>query len=342
VDASYIKIDCFEVTATASAAVDIAKNRSFITMEEMYIHDGPAAAVNMARVELSQMPKNITISRNYITRTSYGFFVFCGGNCLIDYNEVEQNTTTNGADLDYARLFGEGITFRRNYFHGNRVQDCVGCHIDCFQTWEIGQYNFELARNVEIDGNVCFNAHQGIIARSTVGGAIDKIKDWRVTNNIFRYGPIGSSMAWCALFEHVGNILFAHNLCGAGNTGYRGGATAKHVNNIHYSLGLNPYNSDSTSVVKSARNFLYSATINYKGFLGDILNTDPLWMNAFPDDYRPQPDSPLVDAGVLTDVPVDRNGNPRVSGVAPDIGPYEVIPLQDADGQPVARRRRVR
>lgn len=339
VDADHIKIDCFEITDTGSAGVNIAKSRAFIAIEELYVHDGPSAAVDMARVELSQMPRNVTIARNYVTRTSYGFLIFCQDNCVLEYNEVERNVTSAGADLDYTRFFGEGVTLRRNYFHGNSVKDCTGCHIDCFQTWDIGKNVWEVARRIVIDGNVCFNAHQGIIARSTVSGPIEKIRDWTVVNNIFRYGPNGSSMAFCALFEHVDGILFAHNLCGGPLVAYRRGSEGRHVNNIHYLAGLKPYSVESGSVIIGERNALYNVGQAYRDFVRDVVAQDPLLINPSDDDYRLQTNSPLIDMGVDLNLQEDHSGNPRFSGRAPDIGPYEVF--QD-NIKPTGQQRRKR
>lgn len=337
VDADYIKIDCFEVTGTGAAGVDIAKSRSFITVEEMYIHDGPSAGVDMAKVELSQMARNITVSRNYVTRTSYGFLITCQDKCLFDYNEVERNVTKSGADLDYTRVFGEGITLRRNYFHGNSVSDCTGCHIDCFQTWDINVNAWEVSRRVVIDGNVCFNFHQGVIARSTVNGPIEKIRDWTVVNNIFGHAALGSRLAFCALFEHVDGILFAHNLCLGGPVVYRRGSEGRHVNNIHYQPGWQPYANESGSTVLGERNALFNSTRTFNNYVRDVLNQDPLLIDPGAADYRLRSNSPLIDIGLDVNISEDQRGNPRVSGRAPDIGPYEV---QQDTSLPAQQRRR--
>ncbi|BDC53165.1 hypothetical protein F183_A54800 (plasmid) [Bryobacterales bacterium F-183] len=324
--ASHIELDCFEVANTKSPGVEItAKQRGF-KVRNFYVHDGPAAIVNMARVPVEQMARDLYFQHNYITRTAYGFLVFCGDNCLFEDNEVERMIGTKpGSDNDYARIFGEGITFRRNYFHGNSAADCEKCHIDCFQTWNVRGGPFEVARRVTIDGNVCFNAHQGIIANDTNGKELASHVDWTVTNNIFSGGPDGSRMAWCSIFTHVGNVLFAHNLCGSGIVGYRKGADATHVNNIHYQNGLKPYVAETGATVRGATNILFNAARPYNrmGFPQDLLNVDPALMNPAQGDYRLRPGSPAMRKGSITSVRQDRFGRPRPKGELPDVGPYQ-------------------
>ena len=61
----------------------------------------------------------------------------------------------------------------------------------------------------------------------------------------------------------------------------------------------------------------------------NVLNADPAFVNLAIDDYHLGPTSPCIDAGTIN-VPnppglpaTDIEGNPRVSGAAPDMGAYE-------------------
>jgi hypothetical protein len=321
IGASYVDVDCFEITGTSSYAVDIGSNRNHITVQEMYVHDGPGAVVNMPRVPVAQMPKHVNVSRNYGTRINYGFLIFCGGDCLVEDNELERMlpAAQGTGDMDYSRFFGEGITFRRNYYHGNNNADCNWCHIDCFQTFGTANPTWQVARHIVFDGNVCFNAQSGIMSEAVEASHYD----WVVQNNIFRYGPGTSTMSWCALFRNIGQVVFAHNLCATGNVGYRLGSTGTHVNNIHFQLGVKPYFAESGSIIRSANNLLY-ANRPYTGFVGDLLNNGPQFANFTANDFRLLLGSPGIDQGIETDVKTDRFGVSRPQGRAPDIGPYEL------------------
>ncbi|MEZ5402657.1 MAG: hypothetical protein R2729_23480 [Bryobacteraceae bacterium] len=322
IETSFVKVECFNITGTSEPGVDIRALRSAIEIAATYIHDIPAPAVNMARADPSRMPANVTIHDNYITRTAYGFNVFCRDNCVLADNEVQRTTPgITGHDGDYSRLFGEGIVFLRNYFHGNSISDCEGCHIDCFQTWNLGRSSYEIARRITLDGNICFNAHEGIIARDVSGQAVQSHLGWTVTNNVFRYGPTGSRMAWCALFEHVGDVTFHHNLCGEGVVGYRNDGSSSHLNNIHYNTGWKPYFAETGAEMTSRANLLFNPTRKYAGFGGDLLNVDPNFVDSNGDDYRLQSNSPAIGRGAPTTVDRDRLGYPRSK--PGDIGPHE-------------------
>jgi len=327
VDASYVKIECFEITNNTGAGARINANRTNVDFTDNYIHDGPEVGVDMAVVSLTNMASNVYVARNYVFKAVYGFLVSCRTNCTFEDNEVEHNISRGaGDDNDYSRLFGEDITFRSNYYHGNSVADCKDdCHIDCFQTWNLGTSNgYEVARRITIDRNVCFNAHQGIILRDVSGAAIGSHRDWTVTNNIFAHGPTGSSMPWCALFEHMANAKFYHNVCASGVVGYREGTNGFHSNNIHYETGWNPYFTETGGTIVSSKNLLYEGGRTYTtGFSGDVLNANPLLVDPARDNYRIKSGSPAIDAGANVGVTADWDGASRPRGNGFDIGPFE-------------------
>lgn len=68
-----------------------------------------------------------------------------GYDWLVENNEVERLLYPEAGDCDYARFFGERITFRNNYFHGARSGDIATSHVDGFQTFD---NNGEVARDI--------------------------------------------------------------------------------------------------------------------------------------------------------------------------------------------------
>ena len=338
IQANYVAMECFKVSGTSNDAFDIAANTTDIditdnSMDASASPGSPSSGVNFPLVPLTNMPSNVYVARNYVTQTITGFFVVCKNNCVFEDNEAERMNRGGQADHDYSDLFGEHITFRHNYFHGDNFGDCPGgaCHIDCWQTWNLDNSGgYQVARFVTLDRNVCFNAHEAIIARDVSGSAIGAETGWTVTNNVMAHGPIGSIMAWCALFDHVGNVVFEHNTCADGVIGYVTGTNAIHRNNIHYNENWQPYGTAINGLSNGGQltadhNLLYDASQNYSAsnFPGDILNKNPLFVDASADNYRLQSGSPAIDAGANVGVTVDLTGNSRPQGAAPDLGAYE-------------------
>ena len=340
IDANYVSLQCFRIAGTGSPGFDIRPNRTDIEIFDNFVDasptpSGPWVGVNMpAGSELTNMPSKVHVARNYIVNTIYGLMVYCKNNCLFEDNEVYRliGSGNSGDDNDYSRVFGDNVTLRHNYFHGNRTIDCKGadCHIDCFQTWNIGQRG-EVARNIPIDRNVCFNSHEGIIARDTSSGTLGSYTshyNWKVTNNVFAFGPEGAGNAWCALFEHVGSVTFHNNLClSTGLVGYTNGAQGNHRNNIHYGTGWQPYSASVSSwspgSMTADKNLLFESGRTYSGYTGSILNQDPRFVSVSGRNYRLQPGSPAIDAGASVGLLTDLDGTTRPIGSAIDIGPFE-------------------
>jgi hypothetical protein len=349
VRADYINLECLKVV---SLPKDLVVNPGDLK-SGFYIHTGrhhikvndnfvdgtaipgnPSSGIGFGPLA-NTLPYNVSAARNYVRGTGYGFLIYCGTSCVFEDNEIEDlSTSLKSVDLDYTRVFGTNVTLRRNYFHGNSTLDCIGCHIDCFQTWNLNQYKNEIAQDITIDSNVCFNAHQGIILRdqtSTKQGTYATHFNWTVTNNVFAYGPTGSSMAWCALFEHGGNIKFRHNLCyGSGQVGYLDGSSGIHEYNMHIGSGV-PYNANAIApswlagTVSARQNMIYTAGKNFptSSYPNDIVNVDPLLTNAAIADFRPSANSRALNSAVTSTVTTDRIKVLRPQSGAPDIGPYE-------------------
>lgn len=304
VRADYITLECFRaVSIPAGTTINPGDLKS-----GFYIHTGrhhitisrnavvptipgnPASAVGFGPLA-NAGPSFITIRGNYATQVPYGFLVYCGTDCLIEDNEVANlfappPTSGTGADLDYSRYFGKRVTFRNNYYHGNSIVGLTWSpHIDCFQTFNTGQYANEIAQDIVIENNVCMNAHQGILSRdqsSTDPTAYKSHFNLTVTGNVFAYGPTGSSMAWCSLFEHTGNVVFEGNLClSAGRIGFLDGTQGLLSNNFlldgsPYTAKAIPPNWQSGSVDAWGNVMFTSGTVFAQAdYPRDLLNVDP-------------------------------------------------------------------
>jgi hypothetical protein len=332
INANYVVVDCFRTNGSTGADLSRSNGQHDIDVYRLYLNGS-----SPYQSSLNGGQYNITYKESYGTGAmEMGFqFYDCEDNCLIQDNELERITGGTGdVDHDYARIFGNGITFRHNYFHGNLLSDCPGdCHIDCFQTWNIGNAG-EKASNITIDRNYCQGAHQGIIARDTANGSsssnFNSHFNWTVTNNVWT-----GLMAWGLDMEHVGNVITENNtFYNCPQTGYLYGTTAVHKNNIHSGTGFLPYSANINgslpgTITSSGNNLLYESGRTYSGFSGDIVNQNPNFVNtgASPTpNVRTQASSTAaVDKGLNLSATVitDLDGGARPSGNAFDIGAFE-------------------
>lgn len=342
IEASHLRFECFLVKGTAAgelnSAFSVRANTDNISINDNYVDGFPTPGMPWAGISLKSalalqnMPARVTARRNYIRGTSYGLMIYCKSQCLFEDNEVEELKL---ADNDYSRVFGEYVTLRGNYFHGNLAVDCGGCHMDCFQTYNIGGVD-NIARHIVIEGNTCFDTNQGLLARDTIGppnsSTFDSHFDWTVRNNIFAFGPVGgANMSWCAMFEHVGSIVFEHNLCyGPGLVAYGSASTAVHRYNIHYNNGWMPYTAAVNGWAPAYISGGYNLTFRADGYYTpsqwpatDLVNQLPLFVAPERRDFRPVSASPAINRAVGSTVSVDRLSVSRPQESVSDIGPYE-------------------
>jgi hypothetical protein len=341
VTGSYLVIDCFRTTGTM-VSMNASSGQHDVEVYRMYSNGGAPYSST-----LNGGQYNITFKESYGTGAmGMGFQVYdCESNCLFEDNELERITGGSGdIDHDYARIFGNGVTFRHNYFHGNSLSDCPGdCHIDCFQTWNIGNPG-EIASNVTIDRNYCQGAHQGVIARDTANGSSSSNFrshfNWTITNNVWT-----GLLAWGLDLEHVGNVITENNtFYNCPQTGYLYGTTAIHKNNIHVGTGFLPYSASINgslpgSITASGNNLLYESGRTYSGFSGDILNQNPNFVNT---GASPTPNVRLQSSGAAIDrganlspvVTADLDGRARPGGASFDIGAFEYGSGSTAQVQP--------
>ncbi len=346
VEASHIVIDCFRirpkavgngVSITGAGTGSSAPiHRSYIDVVNNYVeYAGVDCGTGISLVSSSAQAyasTQIYVANNFVTGCAYGISVRATNSTIQD-NELYRLRAWDGAgDMDYMRLFGRDLTIRGNYLHGNRVSDCngEGCHIDCFQTFNLNGADWAYLQDVTIDRNTCFNAHQGIlmqdVSRGNPGPPSGSHSNITVTNNVIGFGPLdASAMTWCMLFNSVTNVATFHNTCLSGQVRYRAGTTAVHRNNLHSVETKSPAGDDGTGSVTITNNLFYNPSHAYSAgdWPGNIVNINPLFVDAANHDYRLSAASPAIKAGAMLGVVlVDRNAQPRPI-LAPDIGAYQ-------------------
>jgi hypothetical protein len=340
INASYIAVGCFRIIGGAgSDAVFIEASRTNIDVIDNFIDASatpgdPGTGVSLPAVPLANYPQNIYVARNYIRNSKKGFWIHCR-TCTYEDNEIERLQGPND-DHDYMDVWGEDVTIRHNYAHGNTIGDCMGfdCHMDCAQTWSLNSN--DVSRRITFDRNVCFNHHEGIITQDLTVNTSQKptgnVANWTITNNIFAYGPIADASgntnhSWCAILQSTPNVISENNTCITGAWAYSGvGTNGTHKNNIHYGNG-NPYFAQSGApAVVSSNNLLDipGSSISSSSFAKDIVNRDPLFVNVTGSNYHLQAGSPAKDAGVSVPVQADLDGASRPQGAGYDIGAYEL------------------
>ncbi len=324
VSASYIRIDCFNTNG--KGVLDITQpNIHDVESVNNYSAAGAGGSVGVSlndQLTLATSAQNIYVGYNFISGGGYGVLQKCR-NCKYEYNEFYQmNPGTSGADGDYARIFGNDITFYKNYMHGNDRNLCGGtdCHIDCFQTFA---YTTDFpAYNITIDSNVCFNASEGVIATNV--NEFNVFHDWVIKNNLIAHAPLNYYGEQCMIISSIKNVQVYNNTCtDAGVTTYAGTTTATHKNNIHERVGTYlAYRSIDSAAVTSSNNLLYDTGYSYTSS-GDVVNKSPLFVNAAADNYQLQSNSPAINAGANVGLAVDIIGASRPQGAGYDIGAYE-------------------
>ncbi|MCL4264490.1 MAG: hypothetical protein KJ069_14800 [Anaerolineae bacterium] len=188
------------------------------------------------------------------------------------------------------------------------------------------------------------------------GGGIVVQGPLTVTNSLFINNPSGSLRQYDAGDVLIANTLFADNTVSGSGTAVslagEGTATLKHVtiassefvtstaittskeivlvqNTIvaNHAIGLNV----STGFVALNHALFHGNGLDIQGTVAvdeNRVTGDPLFVNPGADDYRLQPGSLAIDAGMEAGITTDFEGEVRPSGNGFDIGYDEFVPIQ--------------
>lgn len=310
--ATYLTLRGLEIIGNGGDGVAINGNLSYITLEDLDIHDvdvGIGAHTSM---------NNITIRRNHIYNTGIGggtgegMYLGCHpGNCSISNSLIEGNWIHDSLP---GTSQGDGIEVKPAS-HSNIVRDNV---IYNRSYPGIFVYGGGPGNNI-VEGNVVWNCAEGIYA----------VSDAMVRNNIVLGSGTGLSLYGHSQISQMKNVTVENNTLYNNDTAVyvRWGAASTNMNlanNAIYSPGKTAVSSGSgiTGTVRS--NYVegnVDVPINNIAFFsgGSAANA---FVNPSGNDFWPKPGSPLIGSANATFVPtVDFNNTGRVSPF--DVGAYE-------------------
>jgi hypothetical protein len=214
------------------------------------------------------------------------------------------------------RFFGDNHVIRGNFMGGTDFSEIGSAHVDCFQTFD---NNGEYGHDILIEGNTCYNFHQGFMGEASFHHDISHIT---FRNNVFAHG-----LAWGLSVHDIHHITVENNTfydIQHHGAGFRDSSHSNLVvNNIFMDTGTSYWAADGGSV-SGDHNLIFGS--NEPGTPGphDLIGVDPSLADPEGNDFHPLPGSPAIDAGqVRPDVTVDLEGVPRPQGAGFDIGAYE-------------------
>jgi hypothetical protein len=250
----------------------------------------------------NEYPRNVWIAFNRIYNCAAGINVQ-GDNWLVEYNEVERLHDYGYSDADYSRFHGDNHIFRHNNFHGTTSADIGGSHVDCFQTFDGGDWATH-THNILIENNVCSGFHQGIMSEAVHNQATDTIT---VRNNVFANFESSFIQNSHGIIVHdIPYYTIVHNTFV--NIGVRGvlikraeyGLATNEVvkNSIFYNVNGIAYSFwDGSQTSQGGYNIVYKSYNPDPKWPTDLIGLDPQFVDADQRDFHVQQGSPACDRG---------------------------------------------
>lgn len=324
--ATYVTIKGLEITGNGGDGVKIMGNVSYLTLEDLYIHDVDVGIGTHTSIH------HITIRKNHITRTGInggtgeGMYIGChGGDCSIQDSVIENNWIHDNLP---GTSQGDGIEIKYGSYN-NTIRDNVIYNMSYPGIFVYGHGGTGGVNTVE--GNVIWNCLEGIYA----------VSDAVVRNNFVFNSGTGLSLYPHAAVPVMENVTAVNNTLYDNDDGVyiRWGSASNMglANNAIYSAGKRAVNSDSVISPASA-----AVRSNYvEGGMGGeavddvkFLDGGPYssaFVNASGNDFWPKSNSPLRNNANASYSPVyDFNGTSRTSPF--DVGAYETQGLAENPG----------
>jgi hypothetical protein len=321
INADYVRIEGFDITHDQGGWLEngiwLAGNH--VALVDNYVHAVPGAGISPSWA--ADGWNHILVSGNRIYGCSAGLTA-SGYDWLVENNDLERLIYTDG-DSDYSRVFGRSITFRGNHFHGSSENEIGPAHVDGWQTFS---NNGESATDVLIEYNIVEDFHQGAMLE---GAGLGKIT---FRNNLFITKTWGGAWGLCIGGAPNAEVVAENNTfkvlyhgMGMRNDADAPGGKLSAWNNIIYNSESAYWGENVT--VEGAHNLIFlepGRTVDQADYPDDIVNQDPLFVDAAAYDFHLTAGSPARDAGMnMPEVTEDLDGKPRPQNGVWDIGAYE-------------------
>jgi len=295
-DASYIRVEGFEITADKPAvAVQLGATHGEVL--DNYIHD----MMNGVAGAGSTKTKSNRIAYNHVYHCEYGFLLM-GDDWWVENNEVGRqfmySTPGGNADADYSRFFGKGCVCRYNYYHGTiSPLESKTAHVDVIQTF------YSVAEDLLFEYNTCFDWGQGAMVENGPKGSV---RNWTWRHNIYSSKLPTYRGAWGLDVIQVPDVTIENNTFAGivwAGVGLRGkeSTNGQIRNNIFSDMDRAVIDGDkdftpAKPVIEYNLTFLKTKDWPLAGET-HINNKDPMLVAAEKRDFRLKKGSPAVGAG---------------------------------------------
>jgi hypothetical protein len=318
--ATYLTIKGLEISGNGGDGVNLNSNPSYITLEDLHIHDVDVG------INFRSTMDHITVRRNHIHRTGMdggtgeGMYVGCNyASCVVRDSLIENNWIHDNLP---GTTQGDGIEVKVGSY-SNIVRDNV-----IYNMSYPGIFVYGGGAGVNtVEGNVIWNCLEGVYA----------VADAIVRNNIVFNNGTGLSLYGHSQVLQMKNVTAVHNTLYNNTTGVYirwGGTNMTLANNAIHSPGKIAVNSSSGIQGTVRSNYVEGGMSgeqidNLKFFSGGSYSA--AFVDASGNNFWPKPGSPIIGvANVSFAASLDFNGTSRTNPY--DVGAYETEGLRANPG----------